>query len=518
MTTATRSLTTSPTVGGSALRALARHPQRSAFVDPSGKHTTYAAAAELIGRYQAVLSEHGLQRGSCVAILSANRMESWCASVAVQAGGMTVTWLHPLASIEDQRFQIEHSEADAVIVDEQNFGRRGRDLDAAFSFGAADYGVGLSEAAAGVGPRAPHDCADAGDVAIINYTGGTTGRPKGVLRRHAPLVASAAAILADFEIPESPRYLAVAPNSHVGGSMILPVLARGGTVHLHHGFDPAAVLGAIAAERISITLLVPTMIYALLDHPMLGHTDTSALEVLLYGAAPMPPSRLAEGHRRLGPVFAQLYGQTEYHPISYLSRSDHQDPTLAGSCGVPTTTTEVRILDDLGNEVARGAAGELAVRGPAAMESYFKQQEPEPTRDGWILTGDMATVDGRGYLRVVDRKKDMIISGGFNVYPREVEDALASHPDVAEAAVFGVPDDHWGEIVVAAVVLRPGAVSDPATLISHVRDVKGSLHTPKQLLVTDVLPRTALGKVDKKALRSTHLHTGRGTANGTRAE
>jgi fatty-acyl-CoA synthase len=300
-------------------------------------------------------------------------------------------------------------------------------------------------------------------------------------------VAAASAILADFEIPATPRYLAVAPNSHVGGSMLLPVLARGGTIHLHQSFCPAAVLAAIAAERINMTLLVPTMIYALLDHPSLADTDTSALEVLLYGAAPMSPARLAEGLHRLGPVFAQLYGQTEYHPISYLSRSDHQDPTLQGSCGAPTTTTAVRILDDRGNELAPGAAGELAVRGPVAMECYVKQ-EPEAERDGWILTGDVAMMDDRGYLRVVDRKKDMIISGGFNVYPRDVEDALTSHPDVVDAAV----------------VMRPGAVPDPVALMTHVRDAKGPLLTPKQLVLAEHLPRTALGKVDKKALRAMH--------------
>lgn len=492
-----------PTISGLTLRALARHPLRDAFVDASGKRTTYAAATELIGRYQSVLTDSGLRRGSCVAILSANRMESWCASVAAQASGMAVTWLHPLASIEDQRYQIEHSEADAVIVDEQNFARRGAELDAAFSFDAADYGICLTEAAAAVGSRPPQDDADPSDVAIINYTGGTTGRPKGVLRRHAPLVASASTILADFEIPATPRYLAVAPNSHVGGSMLLPVLTRGGTVHLHQSFCPAAVLAAIASERINMTLLVPTMIYALLDHPSLDDTDTSALEVLLYGAAPMSPARLAEGLQRLGPVFAQLYGQTEYHPISYLSRSDHQDPTLQGSCGAPTTTTAVRILDDHGNELAPGAAGELAVRGPVAMECYVKQ-EPEAERDGWILTGDVATMDDRGYLRVVDRKKDMIISGGFNVYPRDVEDALTSHPDVVDAAVYGVPDEHWGEMVVAAVVVRPGSVPDPVALMTHVRDAKGPLLTPKQLVLSEHLPRTALGKVDKKALRAMH--------------
>ncbi|MGU3651485.1 AMP-binding protein [Mycolicibacterium sp. A43C] len=501
--TTNQQVSAGPTISGLTLRVLARHPHRDAFIDPFGQRTTYAEAAALIGRYQSVLTDRGLRRGSRVAILSANRMESWCTSVAAQASGMAVTWLHPLASLADHRYQIEHSEADAVIVDEHSFGHRGRELGATFSFGAADYGLDLSTAATDVGPRAPRDHANTGDVAVINYTGGTTGRPKGVLRRHPPLVAALSTILADFEMPLTPKYLAVAPNSHVGGSLLLPILARGGTIYLHHSFSPAATLRAIATERINMTLLVPTMIYALLDHPSLQDTDTTALEVLLYGAAPMSPSRLADGLRRLGPVFAQLYGQTEYHPISYLSRSDHQDPSLQGSCGALTTTTSVRILDDLGNELPPGAAGELAVKGPAAMDTYFKQK-PKPEHNGWILTGDLATMDDRGYLRIVDRKKDMIISGGFNVYPREVEDALASHPDVIEAAVYGVPDEHWGELVAAAVVVRQGTMTDPNTLITHVRAAKGPLLAPKHIVLTQQLPRTTLGKIDKKALRLMH--------------
>jgi fatty-acyl-CoA synthase len=339
-------------------------------------------------------------------------------------------------------------------------------------------------------------------VATINYTGGTTGTPKGALRRNPAAVALlATATLTDFEIPDRPRYLAVAPISHVGGTKLLPVLIRGGTVHLAQAFTPEEVLRVIARERISMTLLVPTMIYALLDHPDLEHTDTSSLELLLYGAAPISRSRLVEGLHRLGPVFSQLYGQTECYPICLLRRGDHADPDLLSSCGAPVTTCSVRLLDDDGHEVPVGEIGEISARSPAAMDEYWKI--PDTRLDGRLRTGDLAWSDDRGFLHLADRKKDMIISGGFNVYPREVEDALESHPDVAAAAVVGVPDERWGEAVTATVVLRPGAATTPEELLAHVRALKGPVQTPKRIRLAAALPLTALGKVDKCSLRQT---------------
>ena len=488
-----------PTVGGLTLRLLARHPQRVAFIDETGRQTSYSAAADIIGRYQRVMADHGLRRGATVALLSSNRMEGWCAGVAAQCLGMTVTWLHPLGSVADQRRQLELCEVDALIVDEANHGTRGGELGATFTLGATDYAIDLASAAERVGVAAPWDDADVDDVALITFTGGTTGTPKGVRRRHPQLVAMSQAILSDFELPVSPRYLAVAPNSHVGGSILTPVLARGGTIHLQTRFDPGSVLHAIEHEHVNMSLLVPTMIYALLDHDMMDCVDTGALELLLYGAAPIASQRLSEGLERLGPVFAQLYGQTECYPISHLNRTDHRDESLRGSCGIPTTATDVRLLDEHGAEVAVGELGEIAVRSPAAMDSFLA--EPDPREDGWLRTGDIARRDDRGYLYIADRKKDMIITGGFNVYSREVEDALSEHPAVALAAVVGIPEPRWGEAVSAAVVLRPGCHVDPATLIAHVRSRKGAVQAPKLLIIVDELPRTALGKIDKKVLR-----------------
>jgi fatty-acyl-CoA synthase len=501
-----------PTVGAQTLRALARHPARTAFAWEGGA-LSYRAAAELIARMQQVFIARGLTRGDRVAILTSNRAETWCAGVAAQLCAAALTWLHPLASVEDQLDQVEDAEAGVLIVDAGAFRERGGDLaaraprlKAVFTIGRADYGEDLIAAAEAAGSATAVDLARAEDVASLNYTGGTTGKAKGALRRHLEYSLFAPAILADFEIPADPRYLAVAPISHVAGTKLLPVLLRGGTIHLQRGFDPDAILDAIARERINFALFVPTMIYVLLDHPRLSRTDLSSLELLLYGASPMSPSRLTEGLERIGPVFSQLYGQTECYPVSVLRRGDHDPlrPELFESCGFPIACCEVRILDDGDREVPVGEPGEICVRAPHVMAEYWRrpEQNAETLRSGWLHTGDIARRDERGYLYILDRKKDMIVTGGFNVFPREVEDVLSTHADVAMVAVLGVPDAKWGEAVTAVVVARSGAAPKAEELIELVKRRKGPAHAPKQVLFVESLPMTGVGKIDKKALKA----------------
>jgi fatty-acyl-CoA synthase len=503
---------TGPTTVTQALRALARHPDRTAFAFPGGS-LSYRGALDLIGRMQAAMLGGSLKRGQRVAILTANRAESWCASVAAQASGLSITWLHPLGSLADQIEQIEDGECAALVVDTASFFERGGELASkaqglatVYTLGRAEYGVDLLAAAAGAGSATPRDLAASTDIAILNYTGGTTGKSKGALRTHAQLASYSAGILADFEIPMAPRYLVIAPMSHVAGTKILPTLTLGGTVHLVRGFDPEAVLATIARERIDFTLLVPTMIYMLLDHPALGRTDLSSLDLLLYGASPMSPARLQEGLERIGPVFSQLYGQTECYPISVLRKADHDRnrPELFASCGVPVTSCDVRLLDDQDQEVAPGEPGEICVRAAHAVTQYWKrpEQTQELFRSGWLHTGDIARADEQGYLYILDRKKDMIVSGGFNIYPRDVEDALSSHPDVAQACVIGIPDAKWGEAVCALIVARPGARPVEAALIQLVKDRKGAAHAPKRVEFVAELPLTPVGKVDKKVVRA----------------
>lgn len=502
------------TLGTQTLRALRRYPDHLAFAWDSGS-LTYAATDDLIGRIQRVFLARGLRRGQRVGVLTANRAETWCASIAAQLCAMSTTSLHPLGSLDDQLDQIADSEAEILVVDGATFAARGAELARrapslahVFTVGATDYGVDLSDAAAQAGATTARDLAGPDDVAAINYTGGTTGKSKGAMRRHREYSPFAAAILADFEIPADPRYLAVAPISHVGGTKVLPVLMRGGSVHLQRGFNPDAVLDAITRQRINFALLVPTMIYLLLDHPRLDSADLSSLELLLYGASPMSPARLTEGLARIGPVFSQLYGQTECYPATVLRKADHDAarPALLESCGFPVAACDVRILDEEDREVAPGEPGEICLRSPLAMKEYWKRPEETAAtlRNGWVHTGDIARADERGYLFILDRKKDMIVSGGFNIYPREVEDVLSAHADVAMCAVIGVPDTKWGEAVTALIVPRPGSRPVADELIALVRKRKGPAHAPKHIEIVDSLPTTAVGKVDKKVLRASY--------------
>ena len=265
------------------------------------------------------------------------------------------------------------------------------------------------------------------------------------------------------------------------------------------------MLRTIERERINLTLFVPTMIYVLLDHPALDRTDLTSLELLLYGASAMSPSRLVEGIARIGPVFSQLYGQTECYPVSVLRKADHdpKTPELFLSCGFPVTACEVKILGDDDQEV-REARLVICVPRAACHGGILEAAEAttETLKNGWLHSGDIARADERGYMFILDRKKDMIVSGGFNIFPREVEDVLSQHADVAMVAVVGVPDDKWGEAVTAVVVPREGANPSADELINLVKSRKGSAHAPKQIQFVKELPMTGVGKVDKKVLKA----------------
>jgi fatty-acyl-CoA synthase len=506
-------ITQAPTGNTMILRTFARFRGRQAFVWDGGS-LSYGAALDLIGRLQAVMAAAGVAKGQTVAFLSANSAETWCAGIAASGLGLVTTWLHPLGALADHLEVIEDAEASVLIVDPKTHGQRGGELAAAaaarlkvvFTMGKADFGRDLLAAADKIGAASPVDVTRPDNYAVINYTGGTTGKSKGAIRRHRSTAAMSVAVAADFELPEVPRYLAAAPITHVAGTKVLPSFFKGGTVHLLKGFEPEKFLTTLEREKINFTLMVPTMIYVLLDHPRLESSDLSSLELILYGASPMSPTRLVESLERIGPVFSQLYGQTECYPVSVLSKADHDTrrPELFASCGFPIASCSVSLRDDDNNEVKPGEAGEICVRAPHAMEEYWKrpEQTAETFKGGWLHTGDIARADEQGYLYIVDRKKDMIVSGGFNIYPREVEDVLSSHPDVAMAAVIGVPHEKWGEAVTALIVAKPGTQPAAEALMQLVKERKGSPHSPKQVEFVDSLPLTAVGKVDKKVLRA----------------
>ena len=430
------------------------------------------------------------------------------------AGGR-YTALHPLGSLDDHLYACDEAELRFLFVD-PGYGERAAQLleksaalETVFTFGPSDAGEDITSAAERVrvtgrldrGPHGPED------LCYLLYTGGTTGVPKAAMLPERAISSLATGTALGWDLPSDIRYLAVAPISHAAGMPILPTLMRGGTVVLQPRFDPTAWLEAVSAERITLSLLVPTMIYAVLDHPALEATDFSTLETVMYGASPIAPTRLAEAIERIGPVFCQLYGQTESAGQGTSLWRAHHDPGdlhRLASCGTTMPLTRVVVLDDGGRPVDDGSPGEMCIQGPSVMQGYWKQAEQteEALKGGWLHTGDIARKDADGFLTIVDRKKDMIVSGGFNVFPREIEDVLGEHPAVSTAAVIGVPDEKWGEAVKALVVLRPGAAVAEAELSALVRGRKGPVYAPKSVEFVDSLPLTPVGKADKKVLRA----------------
>ncbi|WP_067669201.1 acyl-CoA synthetase [Nocardia miyunensis] len=351
-----------------------------------------------------------------------------------------------------------------------------------------------------------------GGLCMLAGTGGTTGRPKGVRLTEINMMTSTALALMSYPFGDRPRYLALAPLTHSAGVLSFPILSLGGEVVIMPAPDIGEFLALVERHRITHAFLPPTVIYGVLDHPDLDHRDLSSLRCLWYGAAPMSPTRLREALQRIGPVLGQLFGQTEApNMIATLAPADHfrPDGSVAverlGSAGRPTPLTTVAIMDQRGALLARGERGEIVVRGPLVMDGYH--ENPDATAEvsafGWHHTGDIGYLDEEGLLFVVDRAKDMIITGGFNVYSAEVEQALLAHPAVKDSAVVGLPDPKWGERVTAAVELRVGQQVESAEIIAFVKERIGSVKAPKDIEIWTELPRSKVGKILKGEVRAT---------------
>ncbi|WP_063045175.1 AMP-binding protein [Nocardia pseudovaccinii] len=496
------------------LEYLAAYGDRPCFFF-EGATISYREVLESIHRIARALLTCGIGPGDGVAILSGNRPELFYVRTAAQLIGVRTTSLHTLGSVHDHAFILRDAELDGIVFDpryEDIVVTLGTEvpLRTVASLGPAGIGFDLIGAASAEAPQPP----ETGPVQVpraLVYTGGTTGRPKGIIMSPTAQAFAAAAMLEHWQWPDEVRILLSTPLNHAAGTVLPPTFARGGSVVLLPGFSPDTWLAAVEQHRATAALIVPTQLYRILDEPSLAHTDHTSLETIFYGAAPCSPTRLAEAIRIFGPVFFQFYGQSEAPMTMSVLRKEEHDlraPRRLSSCGRPVPGIEVSLFGEDGNVVPRGEPGEICVRGPlVALESY--KGRPAETaaalEGGWLHTGDVATEDEEGFLYVVDRKKDMIVSGGFNIYPREIEDCLGVHPAVGEVAVIGIPDERWGEAVKAVVVRRPdhdGVTEN--SLIDFVKDRLGSLHAPKSLDFVDTIPLSPLGKPDKKALRARH--------------
>ena len=340
----------------------------------------------------------------------------------------------------------------------------------------------------------------ADDPVLALFTSGTTGRLKAVVHSQASYGAVARNVLGNLVDPRpGDAMLHAASLFHASGTLLVPFWLRGGAALVLPGFEPGGFLRAVEEGRPTTLMLVPTMLAMLLDHPAFDPAAFASVATILYGASPMPRPLIERALAALGPRFVQFYGQTEAPlAIAALAKEDHLDPRRLSSCGRSASEADVRV------DAPSGQEGEVLVRAPFAMVGY--RDEPELTAetmtpDGWLRTRDVGRVDADGFLTLVDRASDMIVTGGYNVYPKEVEDALASHPAVQDALVVGVPDAKWGEAVLAFVVPRPGAVAEQATLVEHCRALLAGYKLPKQVRFIDALPLSAVGKPLRRALR-----------------
>jgi fatty-acyl-CoA synthase len=479
---------------------------------------TYREVRERTSQYVQALASQGVGVGSKVAVISGNRPEVLYNIAAGAISGCCTTALHPLGSLDDHAYMIEDAGIETLIFDPHGFEQRAKDLAARIpglkrllSFGPSEVGVDYPKLADGFDPK-PLVAASIApeDLNTIVYTGGTTGRPKGVLQPFRSGAYMTMVQMAEWEFPEEIRFLLATPLSHAAAAVFVPTLQRGGALYVMKGFSPDAFFDMVEQHRITTTFLVPVMVYSLLDHPRGKTADLSSLETLFYGASPMSPARLKEGVERWGKIFFQFFGQSEAPMVlSHLKKNDHDldKPERLASCGRPSPWVHVALLDDDDRPVPRGEAGEICVRGPLVMQGYHELPEAtaETLSGGWLHTGDVGRFDEDGFLYIVDRKKDMIVTGGFNVFPREIEDVIAAHPAVAQVAVIGVPEEKWGEAVKAVVVVRQGHEANETLareLMEMVKSAKGSVQAPKSVDFVDSIPLSALAKPDKKELRA----------------
>jgi len=481
--------------------------------------------AERISQYIQAFEALGAGTGATVGLLSLNRPEVLMIIGAGQTQGYRRVALHPLGSLDDHAYVLDDAGVTSLIIDpnpmfvERALGllEKVPGLKQVLTIGPVPEALGDAAvdlvAEAAKHPPKPLVAADLppDHIGGMAYTGGTTGKPKGVLGTAQSITTMTTIQLAEWEWPENPRFLMCTPLSHAGAAFFVPTIIKGGELVVLTKFDPAEVLRVIEEQKITATMLVPSMIYALMDHPDSHTRDLSSLETVYYGASAMNPVRLAEAIRRFGPIFAQYYGQSEAPMvISYLAKKDHDEKRLT-SCGRPTLFARTALLGPDGVPVPQGEIGEICVSGPLLSGGYWNlpEETAKTFKGGWLHTGDMAREDSDGFWFIVDRVKDMIVTGGFNVFPREVEDVVAEHPAVAQVCVIGTPDDKWGEAVTAVIVLRPDHPCDEESVArvtveiqSAVKERKGSVQSPKQVIVVESVPVTALGKPDKKAVRA----------------
>ena len=485
----------------------------------AGRTLTYGDVRRLSWRIARAFDRAGVEPGEKVAILSANDPVAFSCVFGISRAGAVWCPVNPRNEAAENRDLLDFFDCTCLIFQAAFaplVAKIRSDLPKLTTLVCLD-GEPKSVTGAipfdlwiGPEPAEPWQAEPPDDMAMLVGTGGTTGRPKGVLLTGHNLEAMSALTLMSYPFRPRPRYLALAPLTHAAGVLCFPVMALGGEIVIMGKPDLAGFLALVERHRITHTFLPPTLIYMLLDHHDLPGADLSSLQCLWYGAAPMSASRLEEALEAIGPVMGQLFGQSEAPMmISTMAPADHfhADGSVARErlpSAWPTPLTLVAIMDDEGHLLGPGERGEIVIRGPLVMAGYYKNPagSQEAARHGWHHTGDIGYLDDDNYLFIVDRAKDMIITGGFNVYSAEVEQVLLAHPAVQDCAVIGLPDEKWGERVTAVVQLRAGQRVTSDEVRTFVKERLGSVKAPKQVEVWPDLPRSKVGKVLKPDIKA----------------
>ena len=507
-------------VGYALRRARQLYPEAIAAYD-GDRAIAYAEFADRVTRLAGALGEMGVQPGDRVAVLMLNSPRYFELYHAVPLAGAIIVPINIRWNPAEIVFALSDSGTRLLLVDDY-FARVAPALSASLPelqyvfagngpcpAGMVDYEARLAAAMPaplyGLLP-------DENDVVALFYTSGSTGGPKGVMLTHRNLYANAMHGTVAQAIARDWVWLHAAPMFHVADGTAAYALAMHGACSCFMpAFDPEACLKAIERYRVTHTFVVPAMLNAIVSHPALNRCDTSSLRVVLYGASPMPLDLLRRAQEKLGCPFAQGYGLTESSPgLTYLEPEDHtlenadQQFVPVKSAGRPVMGVELRIVDPLDRELPPGEAGEVVARGDNIMKGYWNQPAitADTLRGGWLHTGDIGTLDARGYLYILDRKKGMIKPGGENVYSPEVESMIASHPEVLEVAVIGLPDETWDEAIKAVVVRRPGSALTEREVIDYCRERMAHFKCPASVDFMDALPKGGTGKVQKPVLRA----------------
>lgn len=483
-----------------------------------GRKRTFAELAGRVAKLAGALRGLGMKAGDRVGMLSLNSDRYLEYYLAVYWAGGAVNPANIRWSPAEIAYSLDDCETAILIVDDtfqamaQGLKDRCKSLKVLIHAGDGEPPIGMLSYEALIADATPVEDAyrSGSDLAGVFYTGGTTGFPKGVMLSHSNLASNCLTVLANGVVAPDSVGLHAAPMFHLAdGAFMNALLAAGATHVMIPSFTPVGVLEVIQGEQITASLLVPTMIQMLVDHPEIGRYKLDSLNCVLYGASPISEAVIDRAMKALPSAgFCQAYGMTELSPIATLLLPQYHlnEQRALGklrSAGTACTLAEVRIVDAEGKEVPRGEVGEVAVRGPGVMLGYWNKpaETAAAVRNGWMHTGDGGRMDDEGFVFIVDRIKDMIVTGGENVYSIEVENAALKHPAVAMCAVIGIPDEQWGERVHAAVVLKPGTQATPDNIIEHCKTLIANYKCPRSVAFLEALPLSGAGKILKTKLR-----------------